>query len=349
MKSTAQKLILISFVLALFASLMVFLYLQSLKSPSEATKEITVIVATQTIPSGTLVDKKMVKAMKVPDNSIWSDYIKDSSQIIGEYTKETIYENEGFNIGKFLDKDGNELSLKIDSDHRAMSISATGDSGVADLIKPGDYVDIITYIAEKKDAQTVTNPDVAKIIMQNIEILAVDKQLNREDATTENTKDTAITEVSTTFLVTLAVPTSDIEKLVLAESIGTIKLALRPIKDDKTTETKGTTIEELTLSMNNENITTTNENNNSSGDEKYTSYTIKKGDTLKNISLAFYGDESKYPIIREANNLQDEDMILIGEIIKIPIQTDAKFKNDNHVLHVIKKIVAPIGRRIDES
>lgn len=29
--------------------------------------------------------------------------------------------------------------------------------------------------------------------------------------------------------------------------------------------------------------------------------------------------------------------------------TDAKFKNDDHVLHVIKKIVAPIGRRIDES
>lgn len=29
--------------------------------------------------------------------------------------------------------------------------------------------------------------------------------------------------------------------------------------------------------------------------------------------------------------------------------TDAKFKNDNHVLHVIKKIVSPIGRRIDES
>ena len=29
--------------------------------------------------------------------------------------------------------------------------------------------------------------------------------------------------------------------------------------------------------------------------------------------------------------------------------SDAKFKNDNHVLHVIKKIVGPIGRRIDES
>lgn len=31
------------------------------------------------------------------------------------------------------------------------------------------------------------------------------------------------------------------------------------------------------------------------------------------------------------------------------VLTDAKFKNNNHVLHVIKKIVAPIGRRIDES
>jgi len=29
--------------------------------------------------------------------------------------------------------------------------------------------------------------------------------------------------------------------------------------------------------------------------------------------------------------------------------TDAKFKNDDHVYHVIKKIVEPIGRRIDES
>ena len=31
------------------------------------------------------------------------------------------------------------------------------------------------------------------------------------------------------------------------------------------------------------------------------------------------------------------------------VLTDAKFKNDNHVMHVIKKIVSPIGRRIDES
>jgi len=31
------------------------------------------------------------------------------------------------------------------------------------------------------------------------------------------------------------------------------------------------------------------------------------------------------------------------------VLTDVKFKNNSHVMHVIKKIVAPIGRRIDES
>ena len=31
------------------------------------------------------------------------------------------------------------------------------------------------------------------------------------------------------------------------------------------------------------------------------------------------------------------------------VLTDAKFKNNDHVMHVIKKIVAPLGRRIDES
>lgn len=61
MKSTAQKLILISFVLALIAAVTVSLYLQSLKSPNEITKKITVLVAAETIPSRTLIDKKMIK------------------------------------------------------------------------------------------------------------------------------------------------------------------------------------------------------------------------------------------------------------------------------------------------
>jgi len=314
MKSTGRKLILISFVLALIAAVTVFLYFQSFKSSKGIGKTITVLVAAETIPSSTLIDKKMIKEIQVPDNSIFSDYIRDSSKIIGKYAKETITKNDGFNTDKLLDKDGNELSLKIDSNHRAISISVTGDSGVSDLLKPGDYVDIIAYFAEKKEGTKVIRPDIAEIILQKIKLLAVNKQLNREDKVSDNKS--AQEKILTNFLVTLSIPTSDLERLVLAESIGSIKLALRPLKDDSTTQTSETTWEEL--AVNSDNGVVSN-NNLSNGNEKYNSYTVKLGDTLKSISLQFYGDKSKYTIIKEANNIQDEDLILTGEIIKIPI------------------------------
>jgi len=335
MKSTAQKLILLSFVLALIAAGTIFLYLQSLKAPKETTKEITVLVAAETIPSRTLISKKMITEIKVPDNSIFGDYIKDSSKIMGKYAKETILKDEGFHIDKLLDKDGNELSLKIDSDYRAISISVTGDSGVSDLLKPGDYVDIITYIAEKKEGSQVVRPDEAKIVLQNIKLLAVDKQLTSEDKAIDKTtdKDKAVTN----FLVTLSIPKAEVEKLVLAESIGSIKLALRPLKDDTTTTTtEGTTWEELNMSANSGKAATSNQENNlvasnqenSAGNiitsennskESYKSYTVKPGDTLKKISRKFYGDAKKYTSIKEANHIKNENLISPGKVLKIPI------------------------------
>jgi pilus assembly protein CpaB len=330
MKSTAQKLILISFVLALFAAISVFFYLKSLNSVSEINKKTTVLVAADTIPSGTLIDKKMVKEIDVSDNSILGDYINDSSKIIGKYTKQTIYKNEGFNEGKLLDKSGDELSLKIDNNNRAVSINVTGDSGVSDLLKPGDHVDIVVYMAEKKDGAKVVRPDEAKILLQNIELLAVDKQLNRDAKTDDKVSDKE--KILTNYLVTLSIPISELEKLVLAQSIGTIKLALRPLNDDNIMKTNGTTVEDISVNVSGEGTTSdkSDEGNSSSAqsnttssesnsNDKYKNYTVQPGDTLKKISSQFYGDENKYTIIKAANNIKDENLILTGEVIKIPI------------------------------
>ncbi|AGF54972.1 hypothetical protein B0P06_000948 [Clostridium saccharoperbutylacetonicum] len=51
------------------------IYLQSLKSPNQIIKDITVLGATETILSGTLIDKKMIKEIQVPNDSILGDYI----------------------------------------------------------------------------------------------------------------------------------------------------------------------------------------------------------------------------------------------------------------------------------
>lgn len=318
MKSTSQKLILISFVFALIATILVFQYLQSLKVSKSSVKKATILVATETIPARTLIDKKMVKEMEVSDSSFFIDYISDTSSVIGKYTKETIFKNEGFLKDKLLSEGTSELPLKIDSDHRAIAINVSGDAGIAELIKPGDFVDVIVYLSEKKDGEKIIREDTSKIILQNINVLAIDKQLDRDNNTNTNDKD----KIPTNFLVTLAVATNDCEKLVLAESTGTLKLALRSLNNERINETKGTTWQQLSSSPQVDNKESQGQDMSitSNNKEKYTSYTIKKGDTLKKISSAFYGDPKKYTVIKEANNITDENLIVTGTVIKIPIQ-----------------------------
>jgi pilus assembly protein CpaB len=318
-KNIGQRLILISFIFALIAAAATFTYLRSIKSTEVVSKKVTILVAADTIPPRTLIDKKMVTELQVEDNLIFQDYIKNPADIIGKYSKETISKNEGFQVNKLLaENSGEELTLKVDKSHRAISISVSGDQGVSGLLKPGDFVDMVVYLTEKKDEKKVIIPEMAKIIMQNIEVLAVNKQLEREDKIEEAKQNI------TSFLVTLAVPVDKVEKVVLAENIGTIKLALRPLKNAETTATQGVTLDKLTLNGKLEKtIPALPEkdlvsNNKDKKNEEYVNYLVKEGDTLKSISKDFYGDPDKYQVIQKANNIYNEDLIINGVILRIP-------------------------------
>lgn len=319
MKSTGQKLILLSFVLALVASGVLFIYLQSLKAPKEQVKKTTILVAAETIPARTLIEEKMLKRIETTDNTIFNDYIKESSKIVGKYTKESILKDEGFREAKLIGSDSAELALKLKGDYRAISINVTGDAGVSDLLKPGDFVDVIVYVAEKKDGEKVIVPEVAKIILQNIEVLAVDKQLDREkkleDKASENENKL------TNFLVTLAVTTPDTEKLVLAESVGTLKLTLRPLKNSNSPDTDGATLKELTVNTEEEKETvkTPEKTSVENSVAKYKYYKVKRGDTLRNISRSFYGTPDNDKLIQQANKMKNGNVIVTGEVIKVPI------------------------------
>lgn len=220
MKGTVRKLILISFVLALLAAGAIYMYLQSISTASanlESTR--TIYVANETIPARTKIDAKMLKPVQVTNESIMNQYISETSSIIGKYAKETIYANEGFLSNKLVDQNQGEMSLRVPVGHRAVSINVSGSSGVSHLIKPMDRVDIVSFLN-----QSIAGQDVSKIVLQNITILAVDKQLDRQ------TRDDGT--VPNSFLVTLSVPSQDVEKLVLAENIGNIKLVLRNVEDN---------------------------------------------------------------------------------------------------------------------
>lgn len=326
MKSLGKKLIMLSFIFALICSVVIFVYLRSLKTPKETLEKVTIIVAAEDISPRIEIKEKMLREIQVPKDSIFDSYIKEKSEILGKYTKEIIRKDEGFRVEKLLQQKGNEkeLAFNIDAKHRAVTLSVNGEAGVANLLKSGDYVDVVVFLGEKREGDQVVRSDMAKILLQNLRVLAVDRQILRTEEKEEELP------IPDSFLVTMSVPVTDIEKLVLAEDIGNIKLVLRPLGSEDSDDTKGTTWQELAVIVSEDkeqvppvNIEPPSTAESSSSDKnntekKFTYYTVRRGDTLRSISAYFYGDPEKYSLIQEFNKISNKNRIINGEVIKIP-------------------------------
>ena len=65
------------------------------------------------------------------------------------------------------------------------------------------------------------------------------------------------------------------------------------------------------------------ENTNAGGGDSGVTYTVQPGDTLSKIAKDYYGDDSQYRRIYEANRdkLDDPDSIQVGQELKIPPAT----------------------------
>jgi nucleoid-associated protein YgaU len=52
-------------------------------------------------------------------------------------------------------------------------------------------------------------------------------------------------------------------------------------------------------------------------------YTVQSGDTLNSIAKEFYGDERKFPLIAEANDLGRGGVLVVGQELVIPPDPDS--------------------------
>lgn len=70
-------------------------------------------------------------------------------------------------------------------------------------------------------------------------------------------------------------------------------------------------------------------------------YTVKSGDTLSKIAKEFYEDEGKYILIVEANDIEDPNLINVGQVLRIPEIEDVADSTD---LMAIQPPELPIDR-----
>jgi len=230
--------------LALVTSFFVFSWLQNEKSrlmaaPLPLTKNVPVLVATADLAWGAKLTPEMMQVQEFPSEAIPEGHFSKSDDVAGRVLLVDLKRNELLLESKLapVDASSGGVSAVTDVNKRAMSVKVDEVIGVAGFIKPGDRVDVMVTIERDSGRQ---GHRVAKVILENVKVLAAGTQMERTG------KDE---EPKPVQVMTVEVDVEEAEKLALASTQGSLRLALRnPLNSEKVL-TKGAQVESLLSSF----------------------------------------------------------------------------------------------------
>ena len=213
-KFSSKGLLGIAGILSFIVALLVYSYLSSVEPMSKA--DATVILAKMEILPNTIITAEMIEQVKIPASYQQPSAVTSMNRVVGIAAKEHIMNKEQI-TERLLMVEGRATGFTgiIPKDKRALSISVNDISGVAGLIKPGDWVDVIVAV-DSSHAEAVAN-----MPLQNILVLAANKNSNAGEQESITKEDKVIT-------ITLAVTPDEATLLALAQVKGSIFLSLRP-------------------------------------------------------------------------------------------------------------------------
>src|SRR5438094_361859 len=147
---------------------------ERLQPPDEMT---TVVVAAQRVALGSRLTAQDIRVAPWPKAAIVAGSAQDPSVFIGRGVIQPMEANEPVLESKLAPKDGGAgLTTTIPEGMRAVSIRVNDVIGVAGFVVPGSRVDIILSGSPANSGAT----DVAKIILENVQVLAAGQNIDQE-------------------------------------------------------------------------------------------------------------------------------------------------------------------------
>jgi len=190
-----------------------------------------VLVATKTLPPGTIIGPDAVRYQTWPKDLVDGAYYIKGQQgaaVQGTVVRYTITAGQPVTQGALI-KPGDRgfLAAALTPGMRAVSISVTAQASVAGFVFPGDRVDLLltqTVSGGGADGQPLK---ATETIIRNLRVLATDQKTDKpSDAEGK-------TQVTTFSNVTLEATPKIAEKIAVAQAVGTLSLSLRSIADDR--------------------------------------------------------------------------------------------------------------------
>lgn len=220
-----KNILLLSLIIGVAALLMTTMYLgNAAKKRQHAAQLIPVCVAKVDIPVKTQITAEMLDIKRVPREYVQPGSTTKTSEVIGKVAIIPFVAGEQISMARIsVITRQMGLSIKIPANKRAVSVEVDAAASIAQLIQPGDMVDVLCTLEEFN--RTVT-------ILQNIEILAIDQKM-------EETSQKSAGKVESQVIATFALDLTDAEKIVMASNKGRLRLVLRPVNDSKITRSGG--------------------------------------------------------------------------------------------------------------
>lgn len=201
-------------------------------------KDVTVVTAKTSIPERTLIREEMLSLKTVPSNKVPNGALLRTTDLVGRPSKVAINQGEVITTQKvFASILDMGLSGRIPPECRAITVGISDVTGVAGFAQPGDYVDVMLV-----SSQVENNKVVSEMILQNVLLLAINKQVENNNNTPSqnnaNDKDKAKNQNTSNqpkvtgnpAMATMALVPEDALKLAAKAQLGQIYLVLRPYR-----------------------------------------------------------------------------------------------------------------------
>lgn len=227
----------VAFLLAMSATLVVYLYMRGVEERSTGGRMVSVVVSDEDIPAGTSLDELIAEdhfsTIRVPEDAVVRDAVLSLDDIEGRETSAPILAGEQISTTRLR---GSEQlpggNLGIPAGYQALTLPLEAPRLAGGAIQQGDRVTIygtFTNVASAKGnapAATVT-------LVPEVEVLEV----TTPEVTTGEASQTA-------EMVTLALKAKDSQKVVFAQEQGSVWMSLLP-PNERGTDSGTTTAAEL--------------------------------------------------------------------------------------------------------
>ena len=190
-----------------------------------------VLVAKKALPVGTIIDAESFTFQPWPKELVQSAYYLDGQpdgdpkKLLGTVVRNAITAGQPVTRGSLVGpQDRGFLAAALAPGMRAITVPVNVSSGVAGFVFPGDHIDLV--LTQQVQGGGDGPPlKVSETIIRNLRVLATDQRITSKD-------DDGKTSVKVFANVTLEVTPRIAEKIAVAQSMGTLSLALRSIADN---------------------------------------------------------------------------------------------------------------------